>query len=96
MRLTLLDVLLERVPEDRRFFLDMGLYGIPSVVNGTLRAIRERWPGCEGVSVLLYPGFPIDPGIEDGQFKLEIGSLYGKDYEEKERSDGHMPELRAR
>ena len=76
MRLGITDILLTRVPEDRRFFLDLKLYDIPSVANATLRAIKHRWPGCEGVSVALYPGYPIEPDIEDAQFRLEIHSLY--------------------
>lgn len=77
LRMTMADVLLEQVPEDRRFFLDVMLYGIPNVVNDTLLAIKNRWPGCEGVSVLFDPGYPIDPTIEDEQFRLEVHPMYG-------------------
>lgn len=76
LRLTTMDVLKEQVPPDRRFFLDLMLYGIPSVVNATLRTIKERWPACEGVSLCTYPDFPIDPTIEDDQFRLEVHPLY--------------------
>ncbi len=77
LQLNVIDVLLNRIPEDRRFFLDVKLYGIPSVFNDTLRFIKERWPGCEGVSVCYDPGFPIDLSIEDSQFRLEVHPLYG-------------------
>jgi hypothetical protein len=78
LRMTIEDILLERIPEDRRFFLDIKFYGIPSVFNSTLWAIKNRWPGCEGVSVAFDPGFPIDPDIEDEQFRLVVYPLYGE------------------
>ena len=77
LRMILADVLLERIPEDRRFFLDVRMYDIPSVVNATLLVIKNRWPGCEGVSVMFDPGYPIDPTIEEEQFRLEVHPMYG-------------------
>ena len=76
LRLTLVDFLEGNIPEDRRFFFDIKFYGIPYVVNNTLRAIKERWPGCEGVSVCYDKGFPIASDIEDEQFRLEVHPLY--------------------
>lgn len=79
LRLGVADVLLGQIPEDRRFFLDVKFWDIPSVFNHTLWYIWNRWPGCEGVSVCFDSGFPIDPNIEDKQFRLEVHPLYGKE-----------------
>lgn len=76
MRLTIIDFIEDRIPEDRRFFLDLKFFGIPSVVNDTLKSIKNRWPGCEGVSIAIPKGFPIEPGIEEEQFRIEVHSLY--------------------
>ena len=75
--MTLGDMLRGRIPEDRRFFLDVKFYGIPSVVNDILRRIKKKRPACEGVSVCFDSNFPIDPDIEDDQFRLEVHPLYG-------------------
>ncbi len=80
LRLTLADVLEHGLEpyKDRRFFLDAHLYDVPSVLNATLWFIKNGWLGCEGVSVHLDRGFPIDPDLfKDGRFKLEVHPLYG-------------------
>lgn len=72
IRITLLDFMEGKIPEDRRFIFDLKLFGIPSIVNNTLWVIKKKWPQCEGVSVVLHKSFPVDDGIVDEQFQLEI------------------------
>ncbi|HEC65824.1 MAG TPA: hypothetical protein ENI23_11040 [bacterium] len=77
LRMTTLDVLLQRIPEDRRFFLDVKTYGSVDELNSLLRFIKNRWPGCEGVSICYDLDFLFDLGILDEQFRVEVFPMYG-------------------